>query len=315
MTLYPEFIKYPKIHAFGHKENEGILEGVLLIEEKVDGANYRVMLNDEGKWVFGSRNCTLGKEGDKIGGNFERAVKWFLENVSRDKMVELERKFGKLILCLENCVKHTIDYDWSKIPPVLGYDVWSIRDERFLNQHDKTEVLTSLNIPSVPYITSGVWGKDILDNNLKNIPKSMFREGVAEGITIKNYDKLDEFGHQLMAKVIADEFKEVNHEAFGTSPKFCNNDTDKAVATWCTNHRVEKIIMKLIDEGVTHDMSMMMKLPKTMIDDIIAENSWEIIQSNLVIDFRKFRKRVATRCSIVLKNHMVNKVLNDGGRE
>lgn len=244
MSTYPDFIKYPKIHQLGHKENEGILDGKLLVEEKIDGANFRFMLHED-KLLFGSRNTALGVETDVIGGNFKRAVDFVKATVDKNKIRELEIECGsKLIFCCENCVKHTIGYDWEKIPPVLGYDVWKIEQKQFTDVPE--EFFRHINLPFVPVIMYGEWGKDITEKIIKTIPKSQYRDGTAEGIIIKNYHQTDEYGNQLFGKVIAEEFKEANHEAFGTSPKHCTDETEKAVATWASNNRIDKTILNMM---------------------------------------------------------------------
>lgn len=50
------FKKYPKIYQVGHKETQGIFENPddeIIIQEKVDGANFRFMFKN-GKIIVGS---------------------------------------------------------------------------------------------------------------------------------------------------------------------------------------------------------------------------------------------------------------------
>ncbi len=46
------FIKYKKIRQLGHEENKHIFldpDDEIVIEEKVDGANFRFMVSEDGK--------------------------------------------------------------------------------------------------------------------------------------------------------------------------------------------------------------------------------------------------------------------------
>jgi hypothetical protein len=56
-----QFRHYGKIHRLGKKETEGVLIGSVSIQEKVDGANTSIWLDDEGNIQMGSRTRTLGE--------------------------------------------------------------------------------------------------------------------------------------------------------------------------------------------------------------------------------------------------------------
>ncbi len=48
-------MEYPKIHSFGSPENDGILDEIVVIESKIDGAQFRCRyLSEEDKLIFGS---------------------------------------------------------------------------------------------------------------------------------------------------------------------------------------------------------------------------------------------------------------------
>ena len=51
--------KYPKIKYPTHEKTDGLLtEGdEIVIQEKVDGANFRYTVDEDGEITFGSRNC------------------------------------------------------------------------------------------------------------------------------------------------------------------------------------------------------------------------------------------------------------------
>ena len=61
-TTPETFMKYNKIRVLGHDENKGILDDEIIIEEKIDGFNARIMLTKD-KILFGSRNRELEEEG------------------------------------------------------------------------------------------------------------------------------------------------------------------------------------------------------------------------------------------------------------
>jgi len=53
------FLKYPKIHRLGKSETEGILDGQCYIQEKIDGANTSIWMDEDGTIHCGSRNNDL----------------------------------------------------------------------------------------------------------------------------------------------------------------------------------------------------------------------------------------------------------------
>lgn len=55
------FRTYPKIKPLGYDENKGILEGHIVVEEKIDGGNFRFMVMGD-RIIFGSRTQSLGDE-------------------------------------------------------------------------------------------------------------------------------------------------------------------------------------------------------------------------------------------------------------
>jgi hypothetical protein len=299
----PKFHKYPKIRQLGHEENTGIVsepEDLIVIEEKIDGGNFRFMLKD-GKILFGSRTQSLGYEDDNIGGNWKRCVEYIKEKAKKEGIYP-----G--IYYGECCVKHSIHYNFDDMPPFLGFDVWSFSKEGFLNSKAKTEAFRLLQLPMVPVIWTGS-AKDIPKINDEFVPKSQYYEGPAEGVVIKNYSK------QLMAKYVTDKFKEVNKKAFGTPKKFAENDDERIVATYCTNARIDKCIFKLIDDGHKLEMKLMHELPHRVIEDIYEEHWRDICFSNFSVNFRQIKKKVSTRCLHVLKQVMVNNALSGGDNE
>ncbi len=125
-----------------------------------------------------------------------------------------------------------------------------------------------------------------------------------EGLMIKNYDK------QMFGKYVTEKFKEVNKAVFGQSKKYAANDSERLVAIYCTNPRIDKQVFKLIDQGEKLDMTMMTKLPKMVVEDIFEEHWREIGWSNWSINFKEFRSKVAQRCVAILRQLMTNNALN-----
>jgi len=307
-----EFKKYDKIYAIGHTENSDIFkdkDDEIIIQEKIDGANFRFYITEDGKIIFGSRSQQLtSNEGEdtNIQKNFQRCILYI-----RDKwesVRDIAPNLSHLIFYGECMVKHTIAYDWEIIPPYLGFDIYDIKIGKYLDYKDvETIFCKNLKVNIVPLVKI-CKAKDIKSITDESVPKSIYasissQDQQAEGIVYKNYDK------QLIAKYVREKFKEKNREVFGGSKKFAKTDDEYFVAVYCTNARIDKCIFKLIDDENPLDMTIMGKLLNMVYKDIWEENWNEIAISKKKIDLLNMKKLISKRCLEVLKQSMVNNSL------
>ena len=297
-------IKYPKIYSIGHEENQNIFsnsEDEIVIEEKMDGANTRLLIH-KGELYFGSRNREID-ESSKDAKNFIRTVN-FIKRVLDGK--DLSFVEGHIIF-LETMIKHTMSYDWDSIPVCLGFDIYTLKDNKFLNYKEKVRTFNKMGIPIVPLIKI-VKAEKIKEINDKLVPDTKYphpdaKDIQAEGIVFKN-DK-----QNMRAKYVRDAFKEKASEAFGGTPKFGVGDDAKFVLKYCTNARIDKTIFKMIDEGAILEMKLMQFLPFTIYQDIFLENMSDILRSRQTLNLGKVNKLITKRCLSVLKQMITNRAL------
>ncbi|MCK5625057.1 hypothetical protein KAI04_04395 [Candidatus Pacearchaeota archaeon] len=300
------FHKYTKIYIIGHEENQEIFqdpEDDIIIEEKIDGANFRFYINEHGQIIFGSRAQELSEDKEhKYAKNFQRCIEFISDKLYNDK-IDLSL-YKNMIFYGECCVKHSLSYDWDKIPPYLGFDIRK-KDESYIPFIECQDVFLELGLPFVPVIKI-CKAKDITNINEDMVPISKYSLNQAEGIVFKNYDK------QIFAKFVTDKFKEKNSEAFGGTPKYGVGDDAKIVLKYCTNARIDKMVFKLLDEECKLEMAMMKFLPNRVFDDMIEENYNEIVHNREYksINFQNCRKLVTKRCLNVLKQIITNNALN-----
>jgi len=299
------FHKYPKIKLLGNDENKDMLlnsEDNIIIEEKIDGANFRFMIKDN-RIIFGSRTQSIGDDKQEIGGNWKRCVEFIKERLLRREIKNVEG----YIYYGECCIKHTLDYDWEKIPPFLGFDVFSFKSNKFLS--NKNKLFEKIDLPIVPHIKT-VKASEIKKLTDKDVPISYYanpsnKDKQAEGIVLKNYN------NQIFAKYVREKFREENRDTFGGSKKWASNDTDKIIAMYCTNARIDKMIFKLIDEGHKLELPMMHILPKKVTEDICEEHWKDICYSRYKIDFNNLKNGISKRCFNVLKQVITNNMLQN----
>ncbi len=308
-----EFKKYDKIKVIGHADNQDIFKNKndeIIIQEKIDGGNMRFHITKEGNIIFGSRTQQLtSNKGEDINveKNFRRCIEFIRKKW--EGVRDIAPNLSNYIFFGENCIKHTMNYNWEEIPPFLGFDIYNTKTGKYLNYKDVKKIFKNLKLEMVPLIKI-CKVKDIKGITDKDIPESKYpsissQDRQAEGIVYKNYKK------QLMAKYVREKFKEKNKKVFGGGKKWAKTDDEYFVAVYCTNARIDKCIFKLIDEGKELDMSMMGDLLNMVYKDIWEENWNEIAFSKKKIDLLNLKKLISRRCLEVLKQSMVNNALDN----
>jgi hypothetical protein len=305
------FHKYTKIKIVGHEDNKDIFsnpEDEIVLQEKMDGANFRFMITKEGNIIFGSRTQQLTSdkgEDTNLEKNFRRCAEFVRDSIKKNEPVPENIKH--LIFYGECMVRHTMAYDWENIPTYLGFDIYDLRTGKYLDYNVIKVIFEQLGLEMVPFLGEfpAKHFKKIDDGF---VPKTLYpslssKDRQAEGVVFKNYSK------QIFAKYVREKFKEKNKEVFGTSKKFAKTDDDYFLAVYCTNARIDKCIFKLIDFGKKLDMTMMGDLVKLVYKDIWEENWQEISTSKKKIDLLNLKKLVSKRCLEVLKQAIVNNSL------
>jgi hypothetical protein len=303
-----EFKTYDKIHQLGHKENKDIFSNpntLVCLQEKVDGANFRIYIKD-GKLIFGSRTQQLtNDEGEdtNLQKNFNRAVRYV-----RDKLKDVNlNQWNGFTLFMECMVKHTINYNWDITPPVIGFDVYQELDEEtnYLHWNVAKKIFEDFGFEFIPIVKVCKASELTLPITDDQVPPSKYTMQQAEGIVFKT------FNPRIYGKYVRIAFKEKNKEVFGGKKKYAKDDEEYLTSVYCTNYRIEKVILKLIDEGMSLEMTMMNKLPKRVYEDIWEENLKEIIYlKQRTINFETFKKEVTKRCLNVLQQMIQNNILN-----
>jgi chorismate mutase len=284
--------KYPKIKRIGDSVNNGILEsGYLYVQEKLDGANFRFTYDEEeDRIVFGSRNVEYWNEKDTDKA-FEHAVEYIREQVDKEKM----RDLGDLVFFGEAMHEHTLDYDWESVPSFIGFDVYDQEEDVFWTPAEMELSFDALNLPTAPVVYDGIHESY---NNVE-VPESVYRDGVAEGIVIKNIDT----GQQ--AKVRSKDFKEKHGGQSVSNPDEYEPDDSVVLARdFTTEARVLKMIHKYEDRGRDIEMSIMEDLWRDIFEDIIEEEFETIFLGNYNIDTKQFRSEVASITADVLQSYL-----------
>ncbi len=259
------FKEYPKIHRLGSEENDGILdEGVCVIQEKIDGANTSIWLED-GVMKFASRKHEI-TEGFNGFIDYVKAHEGITKLLSNNQNWRL---YGEWL------VRHTLSYNETMYKHFYLFDIWDEATGSFLMNDFVEEIakkyeirfpqtFASLTSPSLEQLNEFVGKTNLGDKG--------------EGVVIKNNGFINKWGAQSYAKIVTQEFKEENATAFGGNNKFSAVYWEQYVVNEYLNEaRVRKVMNKiqpLVDKRL--DMEHTPRVIQTVYHDMITEEIWDI---------------------------------------
>jgi ATP-dependent RNA circularization protein (DNA/RNA ligase family) len=174
-------------------EADAFLAGEVIVEEKVDGTNLGLSIDDQGNLRVQCRGSYLIRKGQP-----QLATLWPWLSERRDALVETLSPH--LILFGEWCyAQHTVHYD--NLPDwFLAFDVYDGRTGEFWCKHERDALAVSLGIEAVPALAEGIFARTELlsllgDSHLGSVPM--------EGIYLRKED-----GRRLIsrAKIVGPEF-------------------------------------------------------------------------------------------------------------
>jgi hypothetical protein len=272
------FRRYEKLKRLGMDEVKGITKGVCYVFPKLDGTNASVWIEDS-ELKAGSRNRQLTLEKDNQG-----FYAWVLEN--KDSFLPLLKKNPDLRLYGEWLVPHTlktyVPEAWRKF---YLFDVYSHSKEKYLDYHSYIYLFKCFEPESIEVVPAKGMRNPTRQQLLKFMKNNtyMMQEGcVGEGIVIKRYDFVNQYGRTLWAKLVNARFRE-QHK----SKETVTSSIEEAVASkYVTRGRVEKILAKMRESEPLSRQ----RIPEffgRIWHDILDAEMYEIVKDNKrpIIDF------------------------------
>lgn len=307
---------YTKIRRLGHSRNADTVrnpEDELIFKEKVDGANFRFTVTEvegEKKFLFGSKNVEYKINGEpdyeeNVDKRFKDAIDWIRDNCDPANFNPYFTYFA------ENMVKHSLEYNWSETPQVIGFDVYDHVNQTYKATPAAYEIFEQHGIPQAPVLE----GKTVEEFDPENyeIPESNYRDGKMEGVVIINTDQEEDgrSGFSTRGKLVTDEFKEKHKKSTGARQSTeAIKGHEKIVSKYCTDGRIRKHIQKMRDEGRDLGKELMggqegsEGLPIRVAVDIMEEEADEIVRRNDEMNWKNYRSLVADRCLRVIEQEM-----------
>ena len=278
--------KYQHIERLGNEEVEGLLDGDVIVENKIDGANLTVAYyKQHGGIVIASRNYVVYKEGMEEKG-FQGAIEYVLNHDGIQTAIYMGWILrGEWIAKMHNILYskevfgHYYVFDVQDISSnYIHPDVWQPKLKELGVQY--VPILAKLTRPTVDQLVELTKGPDEFGGQQK------------EGIVIKNYSYYNKYGRMTWAKLISDDFREKNKLAFGATAN------DPPELRFVANIITTGFIMKTIH--AIEDQKNIEKLPIKFMPEVLGrvwadafrEELWDFVSKEKVgkFDFRAARK-------------------------
>jgi len=286
-------VKYNKIHRLGKDEVEGILDGEVIIQEKIDGANASIWIEDDGL-AFGSRNHKV----DEFNGLKEYTIKHSGINGLLSDHPEY-RLFGEWL------VKHTIAYNETAYRHFYLFDILDEEFDVFLDPEVVKEFADIYEIKRPEFHGKGIFTEEQLQ---EFVGKSVLGDK-GEGIVIKRHGFTDKFGESpRYAKIVTQNFKENNAITFGGNDKHSETYWEQYICNeYMSVARVRKVMQKIESaDDVKCDLSHTPRVTMVSFHDMITEEIWAIQKKCGKIDFNSLRRICMKKAQQIYKD-----ILND----
>lgn len=286
LPLYAGLSKYQHVERLGHKEVEGILDGPVTVQEKIDGANATVAYIDN-KLVVASRNNTISVDGTPPTG-FRGLVEYVLANPGFYPAPPIK----DWILRGEWLVHHSLRYRDDVYGHLYIFDVQR-PDGSYVLPSEYEPVLAAAGLRFVP--VAAEFTSPTPEQLLEVLQRdSTFGAPMREGIVIKRYDFVNQYGRVQWGKMIHGDFKQKN-SLFFRAPKSADAEV-RFVSMAVTPELVRKTIAKVAfdkqeDASVRHMATVLGRVWY----DVFKEELWDFTQKQRVgaFDFAAAR-RLAT---------------------
>jgi hypothetical protein len=286
---------YPKVLALGHRRISGILEGDIVVQEKIDGSQFSFGIVDGELW------CKSRKRHFQPGGEdktFEVAVARVL--AVKDKLVPGWIYRGEyLSRPKHNCLA----YDRAPRNNIVIFDI-ETGPGYFASYAELTAVSCMLDFEPVRYLWSGPGGA-FSQENIDELLKETSQLGgqKIEGVVVKNYDQMTPDGNVMIGKYVSEAFKEVHRKDWKES----NPSKKDLYGTLIEMHRSEarwnKAIQHLTEDGLIEgepkDIGPLIKeIQRDTLEEceesikhILFKHAWPQIQRGIINGFPEWYKK------------------------
>jgi len=258
---------YPEIFQLGHRIVADILEGEVLVEEKIDGSQFSFCLEGGELVCKSKRKIQFVDAPDKM---FAKAC-------------ETVKEIGRLLHpgwtyrgeYLQKPHHNGLSYDRVPKKHIILYDI-DTGVETYLPLEEKHKEAARIGLEFVPVLFRGkITELGTLQELLETI--SVLGGQKIEGVVIKNYNKFTSMKKTMMAKYVSEKYKEVQSAEWKKANPNKKDFLDQLISEYKTEARWNKAIQHLREDGLLtespKDIGILLKEIKA---DIVRECEDEI---------------------------------------
>ena len=287
---------YSKVYQFGHREVRDILDGPVVIEEKIDGSQFsfgmidgRLQCRSKGKEIF-----------------IEAPEKMF------GPAVETAKRLAPLLVpgwiyrgeYLQKPKHNTLAYGRIPAQHIILFDVMTAPETYLCPLAPEA---ARLGLECVPVYSGG-------NVKIEDIDQFLSREsilgGKIEGVVIKNYSKFTEDGKLATAKVVSEQFKERHRGEWKVSNPSNSDFVQVVIASLRTDARYRKAVQHLRERGELHgDPEDIGPLLKKLGKDTYAEESEQLKEVLFKHFWPKIQRGICSGFPEWYKRHLAGEVL------
>lgn len=228
---------YPSVYALGHKAIEGIMDGPVLVEEKIDGSQFSMAILDGGL-------CCRSKGKDLI---LDAPEQMFIKAIKTAQSLDLHPGWIYRAEFLMKPKHNTLAYARVPAQHLIIYDIQTGLEE-YMPWQQKEQEATRLGLQTVPLLFEGIV-KNLADLNGFLECESILGGTTIEGIVIKNYILMTAEKKAAMGKYVSERFKESNKMAWKIANPHTGDVIQNIIDTYKTEARWLKAVHHLRDDG------------------------------------------------------------------
>lgn len=265
--------EYPAIPEIGDADAE--FAGHLWLLEAVEGSRLRFQLRDSGEIRFGGAQRPY-PDIDSVPRQCRRAVRHVRERLDRAALRAAVDDATALTFVGRATHRERIDYDWSRLPPFLGLDVYHAGAEAFRPPDAVQGIYDSLGLDPVNAVERERHSRDF-DPGSYAMPESAWYDGPVAGIVIR--DKRGERA-QFTNSGISEDSEPIEAA-----------DAESLAASVATERRFERVAQRLRERGQPPTVD---SLRERVLEDIYREEHGRLFDGKS-IDESAFRTAVSRR--------------------
>ena len=278
---------YPEVYQLGHKIVSNVLDGNVLVEEKVDGSQISFGIDENG--ILSVRSKKVDINTDKPDGMFKKAVEWIVSNQSSLYPNWVYR--GEYLLKPKH---NTLEYYRVPHNHIIIFDICDGL-ESYLSYSDLCAEAKRIGLEVVPLFAEGVFTEA---NILAHKDIWLSRESIlggtkVEGVVIKNYNVFTAQKKVAMAKIVRQEFKEQNSSNWKDEHPTSQDIIQRLIETYRNEARWRKAVQHLRDAGeLQGEMKDIPLLMKEVSADVLKECKDEIVERLFAYAWPKIMKGI-----------------------